>query len=138
MINLIYKEVKKYYKEKQEELGDERLQEFSKVVILRTVDRKWMDHIDAMEHLRQGIHLRAYGQNSPLREYQMEGFAMFEEMVEEIQEEIVKYIMKSVVSEEEEIEREEVAINATATSGSQSETQEVKKTAGSPYGESRS
>lgn len=127
MIDLIYKEVKKYYKEKQEELGDERLQEFSKVVILRTVDRKWMDHIDAMEHLRQGIHLRAYGQNSPLREYQMEGFAMFEEMVEEIQEEIVKYIMKSVVSEEEEIEREEVAINATATSGSQSETQEVKK-----------
>lgn len=127
MIDYIYQEVEKYYKEKKEELGNERLQEFSKVVILRTVDRKWMDHIDAMDHLRQGIHLRAYGQNNPLREYQMEGFAMFEEMVAEIQEEIVKYIMKSVVSEEEEIEREEVAINATATSGAQSETQEVKK-----------
>src|SRR5690606_39244113 len=95
---------------------------------LRTVDRKWMDHIDAMEHLRQGIHLRAYGQNNPLREYQMEGFSMFEAMVEEIQEEVVKYIMKSVVSEEEEIEREEVAINATATTAGESEsTKEVKK-----------
>lgn len=119
MIELIYQQVEAYYKEKQEELGNERLQEFSKVVILRTVDRKWMDHIDAMDHLRQGIHLRAYGQNNPLREYQMEGFAMFEEMVAEIQEEIVRYVMKSVISEEEEIEREEVAVNAVASSGEQ-------------------
>jgi preprotein translocase subunit SecA len=80
MIQLIYDEVEKYYEEKQAEMGDERLQEFSKVVILRTVDRKWMDHIDAMEQLRQGIHLRAYGQDTPLRAYQFEGFAMFEEM----------------------------------------------------------
>ena len=129
MIERIDKEVKKYYQEKKEELGHDRLQEFSKVVILRTVDRKWIDHIDAMEHLRQGIHLRAYGQNSPLREYQMEGFHMFEEMVAEIQEEVVKYIMKSVISEEEEFEREEVAVNAVATSGNpQTETKkEVKK-----------
>lgn len=130
MIDLIYQEVEKCYQEKQEELGNDRLQEFSKVVTLRTVDRKWMDHIDAMEHLRQGIHLRAYGQNNPLREYQMEGFAMFEEMIAEIQEEVIKYVMKSVISEEEEIEREEVAVNAVASSGEQNEAQsqpEVKK-----------
>lgn len=117
MVQLIYDEVVKFYEEKVEEIGFERLQEFSKVVILRTVDRKWMDHIDAMEQLRQGIHLRAYGQDNPLRAYQFEGFAMFEQMVEEIQEEVVKYVMKSVITEEVEIEREQVAINPTAASG---------------------
>lgn len=127
MIEHLYKQVVNYYQERQEELGNERLQEFSKVVILRTVDRKWMDHIDAMEHLRQGIHLRAYGQTNPLREYQFEGFAMFEEMVNEIQEEIVKYVLKSVVSEEDELEHEEVAVNAVASSGDEPVKEETKK-----------
>jgi preprotein translocase subunit SecA len=127
MIDLIYDEVARYYEEKKEEMGNERLQEFSKVVILRTVDRKWMDHIDAMEQLRQGIHLRAYGQDNPLRAYQFEGFAMFEEMVREIQEEVIKYVMKSVIHEEEELEREEVAINAIAHSGGSDEGETPKK-----------
>jgi preprotein translocase subunit SecA len=127
MIENLYEQVVNYYQERQEELGDERLQEFSKVVILRTVDRKWMDHIDAMEHLRQGIHLRAYGQTNPLREYQFEGFAMFEEMVNEIQEEIVKYVLKSVVSEEDELEHEEVVVNAVASSGAEPAKEEAKK-----------
>jgi preprotein translocase subunit SecA len=127
MIDLIYDEVARYYEEKKEEMGNERLQEFSKVVILRTVDRKWMDHIDAMEQLRQGIYLRAYGQDNPLRAYQFEGFAMFEEMVREIQEEVIKYVMKSVIHEEEELEREEVAINAIAHSGGSDEGETPKK-----------
>ena len=50
------------------------IREFEKVILLRTVDAKWMDHIDEMDQLSQGIHLRAYGQTDPLREYQMEGF----------------------------------------------------------------
>ncbi|MBH8597775.1 MULTISPECIES: preprotein translocase subunit SecA [unclassified Thermoactinomyces] len=127
IIELIYDEVVRHYEEKKEEMGNERLQEFSKVVILRTVDRKWMDHIDAMEQLRQGIHLRAYGQDNPLRAYQFEGFAMFEEMVKEIQEEVIKYVMKSVIREEEELEREEVAINAVAHSGGSEEGEAPKK-----------
>lgn len=128
MVKAIYEEVEAYYQERQEEIGDERLQEFSKVVVLRTVDRKWMDHIDAMEQLRQGIHLRAYGQDNPLRAYQFEGFAMFEAMIQEIQEEIVKYVMKSIITEEEEIEREEVAVNPTAVAnGSEQETKAAKK-----------
>ncbi|MBA4495357.1 preprotein translocase subunit SecA [Paenactinomyces guangxiensis] len=128
MVEFIYEEVVRYYEERQQELGDERLQEFSKVVTLRTVDRKWMDHIDAMEQLRQGIHLRAYGQDNPLRAYQFEGFAMFEEMVQEIQEEIVKYVMKSVITEDEELEREEVAVNAVASSGgTESQKEPAKK-----------
>jgi preprotein translocase subunit SecA len=117
IIDLLYGETEKYYDERLREIGDERLKEFAKVVILRAVDRKWMDHIDAMEQLRQGIHLRAYGQDNPLRAYQFEGFAMFEQMVQEIQEEVVKYVMKSVIVEEEQIEREEVAVNVTAVSG---------------------
>ena len=69
------------YDEKEDRLSPEQMREFEKVIVLRAVDSKWMDHIDAMDQLRQGIHLRAYGQIDPLREYQMEGFAMFEEMV---------------------------------------------------------
>ena len=62
------------------------MREFEKVILLRAVDTKWIDHIDAMDQLRQGIHLRAYGQVDPLREYQSEGFAMFEDMIASIEE----------------------------------------------------
>jgi preprotein translocase subunit SecA len=113
-----------YYNRREAELGSERLEEFAKVVILRTVDRKWMDHIDAMDQLRQGIHLRAYGQTDPLREYQFEGHEMFQGMIREIQEEVVKYVMKSTISEDEEIEREEVATNQTASSGGSPHSEE--------------
>ncbi|MGL4521288.1 MAG: SEC-C metal-binding domain-containing protein, partial [Bacilli bacterium] len=76
----------------------------------RNVDSKWTEHIDAMDHLREGIHLRAYGQIDPLREYQFEGFAMFEAMVASIEEEVTLYIMKAQFErqEEQEIVREEV------------------------------
>lgn len=122
----LFEEAKEYYEERREELGDERLQEFSKVVVLRTVDRKWMDHIDAMEQLRQGIHLRAYGQDNPLRSYQFEGFAMFEQMVQEIQEEVTKYVMKAVVQEEETFAREEVATNVVPISGGDTPSEKPK------------
>jgi preprotein translocase subunit SecA len=122
----LFEESKKYYEERRIELGDERMEEFSKVVVLRTVDRKWMDHIDAMEQLRQGIHLRAYGQDNPLRSYQFEGFAMFEQMVQEIQEEIVKYIMKAVVQEEEILTREEMATNVIPISGNETPREKPK------------
>jgi preprotein translocase subunit SecA len=122
----LYEEANKYYEERRQELGEERMNEFSKVVVLRTVDRKWMDHIDAMEQLRQGIHLRAYGQDNPLRSYQFEGFAMFEAMVQEIQEEVVKYVMKAVVQEEETLTREDVATNVTPISGGETPEEKPK------------
>src|SRR5699024_6916949 len=95
--DLIMEKVRARYDEKEEELSEEQMREFEKVILLRTVDTKWMDHIDQMEQLRQGIHLRAYGQNDPLREYQLEGFAMFEEMVASIEDEVAKYIMKAQI-----------------------------------------
>ena len=95
------------YDEKEEEMSEERMREFEKVVLLRAIDTKWMDHIDAMEQLRGGIHLRAYGQTDPLREYQSEGFAMFEEMVSAIEADAAKYVMKAEIRNN--LEREEVA-----------------------------
>lgn len=106
MSELILAKVKEHYDEKEKQLPDEQMREFEKVVVLRVVDSKWMEHIDAMERLREGIHLRAYGQIDPLREYQMEGFAMFEAMITSIEEEISRYIMKAQI--ETNLQREEV------------------------------
>ncbi|MDF0726089.1 preprotein translocase subunit SecA [Cytobacillus sp. S13-E01] len=104
---LILDKVKKRYDEKETELSSEQMREFERVVVLRAVDSKWMDHIDAMDQLRQGIHLRAYGQTDPLREYQFEGFAMFENMIASIEEDVAKYVMKAQIRNN--LERQEVA-----------------------------
>ncbi|NRD76672.1 preprotein translocase subunit SecA [Bacillus sp. BRMEA1] len=107
MVETIYSKVKERYEEKEQLLYPEQMREFEKVVTLRAVDSKWIDHIDAMDHLRQGIHLRAYGQIDPLREYQHEGFAMFESMIEAIEDETAMYIMKAEIRNN--LERQEVA-----------------------------
>ena len=107
MVDLLFKKVQQRYDEKEESLSKEHMREFEKVILLRTVDSKWIDHIDAMEQLREGIHLRAYGQIDPLREYQNEGYAMFEQMIEAIEEETAKYIMKAEIHSN--LERQEVA-----------------------------
>ncbi|HHU18950.1 MAG TPA: preprotein translocase subunit SecA [Bacilli bacterium] len=121
---LIMEKVLQKYQEKEADLGSEQMREFEKVILLRTVDTKWMDHIDSMDQLRQGIHLRAYGQNDPLGEYQMEGFAMFEAMIQSINEEVARYVMKAQVRAN--LERQEVAKNATAVTGDQSKKQKKK------------
>src|SRR5690625_2060091 len=123
--NLIMEKVRKVYDDKREELDPEQFQEFEKVILLRTVDQKWMDHIDQMDQLRQGIHLRAYGQNDPLREYQMEGFQMFEEMVQSIEDEVAKYVMKAQIREN--LQRQEVVKNTTAAHGGQDGKKKVRK-----------
>ncbi|ALX50347.1 preprotein translocase subunit SecA [Lentibacillus amyloliquefaciens] len=126
---LILDKVKARYEEKEEELTPEQMREFEKVIVLRTVDTKWMDHIDQMDQLRQGIHLRAYGQNDPLQEYQAEGFQMFEEMIVEIEEEVSKYVMKAEIRDN--LQRQEVAKNTQAVSGGQN--QDEKKKSRKPY-----
>ncbi|MFC4777801.1 preprotein translocase subunit SecA [Paenibacillus sp. GCM10023252] len=124
IVEYIFNLVTKLYDEREEQLGEETMREFEKVVVLRAVDSKWMDHIDAMDQLRQGIHLRAYGGTDPLREYQFEGFEMFKEMIEHIQEEVAKYIMKAHV--ESNLERQEIAKGQTSTSGGSSEPAEKR------------
>lgn len=122
---LIMEKVKQKYDEKEEELSPEQMREFEKVILLRTVDTKWMDHIDQMDQLRQGIHLRAYAQNDPLREYQMEGFNMFEAMIASIEEEVARYIMKAQIRNN--LEREAVAKNTQAVSGGDAEGNKARK-----------
>jgi len=125
MQNIIMEKVREHYNQKREELEPDQFQEFEKVILLRTVDSKWMDHIDQMEQLRQGIHLRAYGQNDPLREYQMEGFQMFEDMVQAIDDEVARNVMKAQIREN--LKREEVVKNTTAGHGGQDGKKKVRK-----------
>jgi len=80
------------YEAKEQSLGPETMRELERLILLQTMDRKWIDHLYAMDALREGIGLRAYAQVSPLLEYQKEGFALFEQMKDEIQEETVKFL----------------------------------------------
>jgi len=82
------------YDARENELAD-FLRDLERVVVLRTVDAKWMDHIDAMDQFRQGVHLRSYGQLDPLVIYQKEGFEMFEAMVHSMEEEVITYVFKA-------------------------------------------
>ncbi|GIP21741.1 MULTISPECIES: preprotein translocase subunit SecA [Paenibacillus] len=102
IIEYIFDKVVEKYNTREEHIGTEMIREFEKVIVLRAVDSKWMDHIDAMDQLRQGIHLRAYGGTDPLREYQFEGFEMFNEMTASIQEEVATYIMKAQIETNQE------------------------------------
>ncbi|MCB2289163.1 preprotein translocase subunit SecA [Clostridium sp. CS001] len=97
----------KIYAQKEEHFGEEQVREVERVILLRVVDSKWMDHIDDMEHLKQGIGLRAYKQQDPSQAYQMEGSDMFAEMIENIKIETVKYLFH--VQIERAPEREMVA-----------------------------
>ena len=95
------------YKEKQEQLnGDNQMLEFEKVVILRVVDRKWTDHIDDMDQLRQSVGLRGYAQIDPLTEYQTEGYERFQQMIAEIDYDVTRILMKSQIRQN--LQREQV------------------------------
>ena len=95
------------YEEKENEIGSEDLRELERVVMLKVVDQKWMDHIDAMDELKDGIGLRAYGQQDPVVKYRIEGMEMFEEMVLDIKHDVVKILMN--LRKQEEVKREEAA-----------------------------
>ena len=77
------------YKERENLLGDVLMTQLEKAIMLRVVDRKWMEHLDNMDMLREGIGLRAYGQKNPLVEYKFEAYEMFQNMIESIQEETI-------------------------------------------------
>ena len=83
------------YQEKEEQFGEKMLRELERVVMLKIVDERWMDHIDAMDELKDGIGLRAYGQKDPVVQYRIEGFDMFDQMVADIQLNVVKILMNA-------------------------------------------
>ncbi len=101
-------EAVKLYESKEAEFPDtEAIREIERVILLKVIDRKWMDHIDDMEQLRQGIGLQAYGQRDPLVEYKMNGYEMFDEMTQNIKEETVRLLFHIKI--EQKVEREQVA-----------------------------
>ena len=95
------------YTEKESEIGSDDLRELERVVLLKVVDQKWMDHIDAMDELKNGIGLRAYGQQDPVARYKIEGMDMFDEMILDIKHDVVKILMN--LRKQEEVKREEAA-----------------------------
>lgn len=113
------------YGEKEEAIGKEKFREIERVILLMVVDRKWMDHIDAMDQLRQGIGLRAFGQQDPVRAYNNEGFEMFEDMNHSIKEDTVRGMFN--VQPVEEIERKQVAHETSATGGEEEINKPVVK-----------
>jgi len=94
----IYKIFDELYEEKEKEVGEEHIREVERMILLRVVDNRWMDHIDAMDQLKSGIGLRALGQQDPAMAYASEGFAMFDEMISDIKEETVKYCYNVTVN----------------------------------------
>jgi len=124
LIEKLYDIAKERYDKKEEEIGADTFREVERIILLQVVDRKWMDHIDAMDQLRQGIGLRAYGQEDPVRAYQNEGFDMFEEMIHSIQEDTVKYLYH--IQKPNNMERKRVA-NPTATGDKQQPVVKKKK-----------
>ncbi len=107
VINEIVEKSKQKYEEKEQELGEQEIRELERVVMLKVVDQKWMDHIDAMDDLKEGIGLRAYGQKDPVAQYRIEGFDMFDAMVAEIQKDVVKILLN--IQKAGELKREQTA-----------------------------
>lgn len=120
-------EAVRLYEAKEAEFPEpEHIRELERVVLLKTIDKKWLTHIDDMEQLRQGIGLQAYGQKDPLVEYRISGFDMFDEMTAAIREETVKMLLH--VRVEQKVEREEVA-KVTGTNRDESLVRAPKKRA---------
>ena len=98
-----------FYQQREQELGAETLREIERIVLLRLVDEKWMDHLDAMDQLREGIGLRGYGNKNPLIEYKFEAYEMFNNMIANIQDDVVRYIFRvNVVTPQERQQRQVV------------------------------
>ena len=100
-------EANKKYEEKEQEIGSEEMRELERIVLLKVVDEKWMNHIDSMDELKNGIGLRAYGQQDPVVKYRMEGMDMFEEMTANIKVDVVKILMN--IRKQGEVRRQETA-----------------------------
>lgn len=102
------------YNAREQELGSETMREIERIVMLRIVDDKWMDHLDAMDQLREGIGLRAYGQKDPLVEYKFEGYEMFQNMIYSIQDDVVRYIFRVNIAQPQQQQSRKVVENRYA------------------------
>lgn len=130
IIELLKETGRKKLEERREAYGEEIYQDLSRKILLHNVDSLWMDHIDAMDDLKEGIHLRSYAQKDPVVAFRMESYDMFDEMTATIRENTVKMMFTTVVRRREDVERQAVAkITATSSGGDDSTKKEpVRKT----------
>ena len=112
------------YENKIKDLPEEIVNDFEKVIALRVIDTHWMEHINTMDHLKEGIGLRSYAQNNPLVEYTNEGFQLFDEMLDTINREITKYLLKAEIKQN--LERKEV-VKPTGTNDSKDKVKTTRK-----------
>lgn len=127
LTDIIYEEAVRQYEKKEAEIGPEQMREIERIVLLRVVDTKWMDHIDEMDQLRQGIGLRAYGQVDPLIEYKKIAFDMFEDLIQSIQEDTVKFLYHIQINKDNMIQREQVAKPVSTNVDAEEKKQPVVK-----------
>lgn len=114
------------YEKKEEELGSETMRELERFIMLKVVDQKWMDHIDAMDQLREGIGLRAYGQRDPVIEYKIEGYDMFQEMIKNIQEDTLRYLFRVQVKAAPQMQQRAYNVSYSH-GGSEEKRQPIRK-----------
>ncbi len=117
VIEMLTQRGHKVLDDKRELLGDEMYQDFQRMVLLRNVDTLWMDHIDAMDDLKQGIHLRSYAQQDPVVAFRMESYDMFDEMTATIRENTVRMLLTAIPRRREDVERKAVAKVTSTSSG---------------------
>ena len=131
LTNTIFEIAAKTYEAKEAFYGEATMRELERVVMLRVVDEYWMDNIDAMDDLKQGIHLRSYAQHDPVIAYKEEGFAMFESMVQAIREETIRRMFLVQLRTNQEVKREKVAkeTGTTAATKTQVKKQPVRNAA---------
>ncbi len=135
IIALLNRRAMAMYEAKEAQYGDAVMREVERVMLLQTVDRYWMDHIDNMDELRRGIHLRAIGQHDPVVVYRNEGFEMFEHMVDAIREDTARAVLTVQLREREEPKRRVVAkITGTSGGDGSDKKQPVRKTASDKVG----
>ena len=131
----ILEEANKVYAEKEAAVGSDVIRQFEKAVMLQSLDSHWKEHLAAMDHLRQGIHLRGYAQKNPKQEYKRESFELFSELLENLKYDVIGILSKVKIQAESDVEAveeqhrktEEVPKEFTHESASQEETQEVKR-----------
>jgi len=123
---MLYNMADENYKAREQMFGEENMRELEKIIMLKVVDNKWMEHLDEMDMLREGIGLRAYGQKNPIVEYRTEAYDMFQAMINNVKEEVAKLMYRVNIVQEQQSQLEDHLQTATASHGGD-ETEETKK-----------
>ena len=134
LADAIYAQAMATYEAKEQMITPEVMRELERVVMLRCVDEYWMDNIDAMDDLKQGIGLRAYGQHDPVIAYKEEGYQMFEAMINAIREDTVRRVFLTQVQPRQEVKRQKVAKETSTSSDQTVKKQPVRKSEAAKIG----